>query len=57
MSLNTIILEHELLGKVTGIEAGLHVTQFLGIKYASVKGRFEESLLFEQSQGDATRFG
>ncbi|CAH0003205.1 unnamed protein product [Clonostachys byssicola] len=57
MSFNTVIIEHGLLGKVTGIQAGSHVTQFLGIKYASVKGRFEESLLFEQTQGDASRFG
>ncbi|CAI6097553.1 unnamed protein product [Clonostachys chloroleuca] len=57
MSLNTITIEHELLGTVTGIEAGPHVMQFLGIKYALIRGRFEESLLFEQSQGDATRYG
>ncbi|KAJ3546564.1 hypothetical protein NM208_g1936 [Fusarium decemcellulare] len=55
MGRKTITLGHELLGNITGVEADHHVAQFLGIKYASVKGRFEESVLFEQGTEDATK--
>lgn len=57
MATNTTTFHHDLLGKLTGIKVNHQVTQFLGVKYASVKERFADSVLFEQGVENATKFG
>lgn len=58
MAAKTFVLDHNPLGTITGVEvSNLPVTNFLGVKYASVKERFAESELFEHATQDTTRFG
>ena len=51
-------MQHPVLGEVTGNEKG-GVTQYLGIKYASLKERFAAPELMEKYEDgvDATRYG
>lgn len=52
------ILEHPELGKFRGLESHkLPVTQFLGIKYASIEQRFAQSKLYEHGTEDAMKYG
>ncbi|KAF4996281.1 hypothetical protein FDECE_12525 [Fusarium decemcellulare] len=57
MGTEYVTLNHDLLGKFTGIKSHLPVTQYLGVKYASIGGRFEESTLFQHATEEATKFG
>ncbi|KAJ5903533.1 carboxylesterase [Penicillium tannophilum] len=59
MTLNEHLLDHPLLGKVRGQQHDLTV-QFLGVKYASLAGRFSPPVLYNESKGetlDATKIG
>ncbi|KAL1887618.1 hypothetical protein Sste5346_010119 [Sporothrix stenoceras] len=51
-------LAHPVIGQVVGKESG-HITQFLGIKYASLQDRFAEPQLVSYSGKDldATKYG
>lgn len=55
----TTVLQTQNLGDIRGKDNGV-VSQFLGIKYASLKDRLSEAVLIEQRSGgilDATKDG
>ena len=52
-------LEHPTIGKIQG-KSGNGVTQYLGLKYATLKDRFAEAELIKYSANEtinATKFG
>lgn len=48
----TTVLKTQNLGDIRGKDNGV-VSQFLGIKYASLKDRLSDAVLVEQRSGDA----
>ncbi|KAK6532161.1 hypothetical protein TWF694_003321 [Orbilia ellipsospora] len=55
--METVVLEHSYLGRVTGIKKSLGIHQFLGIKYADIPTRFSEPVPHIPKDFNATRYG
>ncbi|KAI5799831.1 hypothetical protein EDC01DRAFT_521630 [Geopyxis carbonaria] len=53
MAYRNVSLGHQRLGNIVGIGHG-KVEKFLGLKYADIPGRFEDSILYEGTNYDAT---
>ncbi|KAF3911106.1 Cholinesterase [Arthrobotrys entomopaga] len=55
--METVVLEHPYLGRVTGIQKSPGIHQFLGIKYADIPSRFSEPVPHIPKDFNATRYG